>query len=47
MELNELKEIWLSTFPNSSHTNDVKRFIRYALELANVNGSLNHAEMSA
>ena len=26
MELNELKEIWLSTFPNSSHTNDVKRF---------------------
>ena len=47
MELNELKEIWLSTFPNSSHTNDVKRFIRYALELAKVNGSLNHAEMCA
>ena len=47
MELKELKEIWLSTFPNSSHTNDVKRFIRYALELAKVNGSLNHAEMSA
>lgn len=42
MELNELKEIWLSTFPDSSHTNDVKRFIRYALELAKVNGSLKH-----
>lgn len=45
MELNELKEQWLSTFPDSVHPNDTKRFIRYAIELAKANESLDHAEM--
>lgn len=47
MELNEVKELWLSAFPESSHPLDTKRFIRYAIELAKVNGSLDHAEMEA
>ena len=47
MDLNELKEQWLSAFPESSHPCDTKRFIRYAIELAKVNGSLDHAEMEA
>ncbi len=44
-EINELKEQWLSAFPDSAHERDVKRFIRYAVELAKVNGQLDHAEM--
>lgn len=47
MNLNELKEQWLSAFPESSHPCDTKRFIRYAIELAKVNGSLDHAEMES
>ncbi len=47
MKEEELKELWLSTFPNSTHQCDTKRFIRYAIELAKSNGSLNHAEMEA
>lgn len=46
-EINELKEQWLSAFPDSTHTLDVKRFIRYAVELAKVNGQLDHAEMES
>lgn len=46
-EINELKEQWLSAFPNSTHTLDVKRFIRYAVELAKVNGQLDHAELES
>lgn len=45
MEREELKEQWLSAFPESSHPCDTKRFIRYAIELAKANGSLDHAEM--
>lgn len=45
MELNELKEQWLSAFPDSPHTLDVRRFIRYAIELAKVGGELDHEEM--
>lgn len=45
MDLNELKEQWLSAFPKSSHPCDTKRFIRYAIELAKANGSLDYAEM--
>lgn len=41
----ELKEQWLSSFPESSHPCDTKRFIRYAIELAKTGGSLDHAEM--
>ncbi|MBO4786198.1 MAG: hypothetical protein J5510_03940 [Prevotella sp.] len=47
MELNELKELWLSAFPNSTHPLDTKRFIRYAVELARANGQLDHAEMES
>ncbi len=47
MELNELKETWLSAFPDSTHTADTKRFIRYAIALARENGCLNHDEMEA
>lgn len=43
--INELKEQWLSAFPDSTHRLDLKRFIRYAIELAKVNGMLDHAEM--
>ena len=46
MELNELKEQWLSTFPDSTHECDVKRFIRYAVELAREGGTLDHEEMA-
>lgn len=44
-EINELKEQWLSAFPESTHVLDTKRFIRYAVELAKVNGKLDLAEM--
>lgn len=47
MELNELKETWLSTFPDSTHPADTKRFIRYAIALSRENGCLNHDEMEA
>lgn len=46
-DINELKEQWLSAFPDSAHTLDVKRFIRYAVELAKVNGALDQAEMES
>ena len=46
-EINELKEQWLSAFPDSAHTLDVKRFIRYAVELAKVNGALDFEEMES
>lgn len=46
-EINELKEQWLSAFPDSAHTIDVKRFIRYAVELAKVNGALDFEEMES
>lgn len=44
-EINELKEQWLSAWPESTHVLDTKRFIRYAVELAKVNGELDLAEM--
>lgn len=47
MELTELKEIWLSAFPDSAHPLDQKRFIRYAIALARENGGLNHEEMES
>jgi len=47
MELKELKEQWLSAFPDSMHTLDVKRFIRYAIALARENGALDHEEMES
>ena len=43
--LEELKQQWLSGFPNSTHSLDTKRFIRYAIELAKVDGSLDFNEM--
>lgn len=46
-EINELKEQWLSAFPESKHVLDTKRFIRYAVELAKVNGELDLAEMES
>lgn len=46
-EINELKEQWLYAFPDSAHTLDVKRFIRYAVELAKVNGALDLEEMES
>ena len=46
-EINELKEQWLSAFPESTHVLDTKRFIRYAVELAKTNGQLDHAEMES
>lgn len=42
-----LKEIWLSAFPDSTHPLDIKRFIRYAVELAKENGTLDHSEMES
>ena len=45
MELSKLKEQWLSAFPDSTHACDTKRFIRYAIELARIGGSLDHIEM--
>lgn len=44
-KLNELKEQWLSAFPDSTHPLDLRRFIRYAVALARVNGGLDHTEM--
>lgn len=46
-ELNELKEQWLSAFPDSTHPLDIKRFIRYAIALARENGELDLAEMES
>lgn len=46
MELNELKEQWLSAFPDSAHPLDMRRFIRYAIALAKENGTLDHIEMT-
>lgn len=46
-DINELKKQWLSAFPDSAHTLDVKRFIRYAVELAKVNGSLDLEDMES
>lgn len=43
--LDELKESWLSAFPDSANSLDTKRLIRYAAELARVNGALDHSEM--
>lgn len=43
--LDELKESWLSTFPDCTHPFDTERFIRYAIELARQNGALDHSEM--
>lgn len=43
--LEELKETWLSAFPDSTHPLDIKRFIRYAVELAKEDGTLDHSEM--
>ena len=45
--LDELKESWLSAFPDSTHPFDTKRFIRYAIKLARVNGALDHSEMES
>lgn len=45
--LDELKESWLSAFPDSAHQIDTKRFIRYAIELARANGALDHSEMES
>lgn len=45
MELKELKETWLSAFPDSTHSADTKRFIRYAIALAKECVTLNHEEM--
>ena len=45
--LDELKESWLSAFPDSTHPFDTKRFIRYAIELARMNGALDHSEMES
>lgn len=45
MDLDKLKEQWLSAFPESSHPYGTKRFICYAIELAKANGSLDHAEI--
>lgn len=45
MELKELKEQWLSTFPDSHHELDQKRFIRYAIALAKDSGALDFEEM--
>lgn len=47
MELKELKETWLSAFPDSSHPADTRRFIRYAIALARADGGLDHEEMRA
>lgn len=43
--LDELKESWLSAFPDCTHPFDTERFIRYAIELARLNGALDHSEM--
>lgn len=46
-KINELKEQWLSAHPDSAHERDIKRFIRYAVELAKLNGQLDLAEMES
>jgi len=46
-DINELKEQWLSAHPESAHERDIKRFIRYAVELAKLNGQLDLAEMES
>ena len=38
-------ELWLGTYPDSTHTLDEKQFIRYAVELAKSNGELDLVEM--
>ena len=43
--LDELKESWLSAFPDSTHPIDTKRFIRYAIKLARENRALDLSEM--
>lgn len=45
--LDELKESWLSAFSDSTHSIDTARFIRYAIELARMNGALDHSEMES
>ncbi len=45
MDIEELKERWLSEFPDCGNEYDTKRFIRYAVELARANGALDHVEM--
>ena len=47
MKTDELKELWLSAAPDSPHSCDTKRFIRYAIELAKADGSLDHIEMES
>ena len=46
-EIDELKEQWLSAHPDSTHERDIKRFIRYAVELAKLNGQLDLGEMES
>ena len=43
--LEDLKNQWLSLFPDSLHEDTQKRFIRYAIELAKENGKLDTEEM--
>ena len=43
--LDDLKKEWLSLWPESSHSLDQDRFIRYAIELARVKGALDLDEM--
>lgn len=45
MNIEELKRDWLSSFPDSGHGFDQKRFVLYAIELAKENGALDHIEM--
>lgn len=45
MELKELKDQWLTAFPDSHHELDQKRFIRYAIALAKEGGALDFTEM--
>lgn len=39
--LDELKESWLSAFPDSIHPIDTARFIRYAIELSRLKVKLS------
>ena len=45
--INKLKDQWLSAHPDSAHERDMKRFIRYAVELAKLNGQLDLTEMES
>lgn len=47
MDLKDLKEVWLSAFPDSTNPIDTERFIRYAIALARENGSLDLEEMKS